>query len=536
MASAAAPVLETRVAATRRPPWLILLPAALVAGVVFLPLAYLLFRSFGASEEAWRLLLRARTLEVLARSVVLAVAVTGCSIAIALPVAWLTVRADLPFKRALAVLTALPLAIPSYVGGFLMVVALGPKGMLQQLLAPMGVDRLPEIYGFPGAMLTLTLLSYPYVLLSVRSALWGLDPSIEEVSRGLGESAWGTFWRVTLPRLRPAIAAGALLVALYTLSDFGAVSLLRYETFTWAIYLQYETAFNREAASVLSLVLVALALGILIFEGRTRAGLSYYRTGSGTARPPAPVHLGQWRWVAFALCSALVTFTLVLPTAMLAYVVIKGAWMGEQFMPMWAPAFNSVFVSSVAALVGVAAAVPVAVMAARYPGGITAWLERLSFVGFALPGIVVALSLVFLASSFAWPIYQTLALLVLAYAILFLPAAMGSIKASLLQVSPRLEEAARTLGRGPSQAFATVTLPLVRPGVMAAAGLVFLLTMKELPATLILGPIGFKTLATSTWSAASEAFLVQAAAPAVLLVLVSLVPMGFLLKWERASR
>ena len=159
--------------------------------------------------------------QVLVRTLVLIVAVTGASIAIAIPLAWLTVRTDLPLRRFWSVVTVLPLVIPSYVGGFLVVVALGPKGMLQQFLeGPFGVDRLPEIYGFPGAALTLTLLSFPYVLLTVRAALWRLDPALEETSRGLGHGAWSTFFRVSLPQLRPAIGAGGLLVALYTLSDF----------------------------------------------------------------------------------------------------------------------------------------------------------------------------------------------------------------------------------------------------------------------------------------------------------------------------
>ncbi|MFQ5878994.1 MAG: ABC transporter permease, partial [Dehalococcoidia bacterium] len=221
-------------------PAMVWAPAAVVAAGMLLPLAYLVLRALGAGSEPWDLLLRTRTLHILVRTASLTAAVTASSIAIAVPLAWLTARTDLPLRRLWAVLTVLPLAIPSYVGGFVVVAALGPKGMLQGLLSPLGVERLPEIYGFPGALLTLTLLSYPYALLTVRAALRGLDPALEEASRSLGYGPWRTFRRTTLPHLRPAIAAGGLLVALYTLHDFGAVSLLRYETFTWAIYLQYQ--------------------------------------------------------------------------------------------------------------------------------------------------------------------------------------------------------------------------------------------------------------------------------------------------------
>ena len=185
----------------------------------------------------------------------------------ALPLAWLTTRTDLPFRRAWVVLTALPLVIPSYVAGFIVVAALGPRGMLQGTLdGPFGVDRLPDIHGFAGALLTLTFLSFPYVVLTVRAAMLRIDPAMEESSRGLGRGNWATFFLITLPLLRPGVAAGGLLVALYTLSDFGAVSLLRYETFTWAIFVQYESALDRTLGAGLSLSLVVLALAIVGLE------------------------------------------------------------------------------------------------------------------------------------------------------------------------------------------------------------------------------------------------------------------------------
>ena len=188
-----------------------------VAAAVLLPLVYLVVRTIDAGSDAWDVIYRPRVLEILGRTLLLVGGVTAASIALAVPIAWLTVRTNLPLRNLWAVLTALPLVIPSYVGGFIVVVALGPKGMLQQLLdGPFGVDRLPEIYGFPGALLTLSFLTYPYVLLTVRAALRRMDRSLEESSRGLGRNSWSTFFQVTLPQLRPAIAAGALLVALYT--------------------------------------------------------------------------------------------------------------------------------------------------------------------------------------------------------------------------------------------------------------------------------------------------------------------------------
>jgi len=510
-----------------RPPAFVWIPAILAVGGMILPLAYLVLRTMGVGTEVWDLLFRSRTLDILIRSALLVVAVTGASVAIAVPLAWLTVRTDLPFRGLWAVITVLPLVIPSYVGGFLVVVALGPKGVLQGWLAPLGVDRLPEIFGFPGAMLTLTLLSYPYVLLPARVALGRMDPSLEETSRSLGKGPWSTFRHITFPLLRPAIAAGALLVALYTLSDFGAVSLLHYETFTWAIYIQYGY-FARDLAAALSLVLVALALGILILETRTRGRSQYHRSTTGVVRPPAKFRLGRWRWPALALCTTVVLISLVMPVAVLVYWVLRGISAGEPMLLLWSHARNSLYVSGLAAVVAVVAALPTATLTVRYPSQISGLLERISYIGFALPGIVVALALVFFGIRYATPLYQTLGLLIFAYAVLFLPTAVGAARTSLLQVNPMIEDAARSLGKTPWQVFATITFPLVRPGVLAGAAMVFLLAMKELPATLILSPIGFKTLATSIWGATEDGFFAQAAAPALLLILASSIPMALL--------
>ena len=519
------------------PPIVVWLPAVLVAAIVLLPLVYLVLRTLGAGGEIWELLFRARTVAILGRTLGLVIAVTGVSVAISLPLAWLTTRTDLPLRRAWSVLTVLPLVIPSYVAGFIVVVALGPKGMLQQLLAaPFGVERLPEIYGFPGALLTITMVTFPYVLLTLQASIRWLDPCLEEASCSLGHGSWSTFRRVPLPQLRPSIAAGALLVALYTLRDFGAVSLLRYETFTWAIYLQYQTSFDRMAAAALSLVLVIMAVVILFAEVRTRGRARYHRNSVGGQRPPTYTQLGRWRWPAFGFCATVVLLSLIMPMSILGYWLVRGVAAGEPFRVVWSSALNSGYVASLAALATVVAALPVSILAVRYSSRISSLLERSTYIGFALPGIVIALALVFFGANYATPIYQTLGLLIFAYAVLFLPQAVGAVRSSLLQFSPHVEEAARSLGSAPWRVLVNVTIPMIRRGILAGAALVFLTTMKELPATLILSPIGFKTLAASIWSATSEAFFAQAAVPALLLILISSVPMAFIVIRERRGQ
>ncbi len=517
-----------------RPPAAVWLPVLLITIAMALPPVYLLLRSADASAEAWRLLLRPRTAEIALRSLSLAAAVTLASVALAVPLAWLTVRTDLPYRRVWGVLTALPLVIPSYVGGFLIISALGPKGLLQGVLqGPLGVDRLPSIYGLPGAALTLVLLSYPYVLLTVRGVMGGLNPAYEETARSLGLGPWAVMRRVTLPQLRPAVVSGGLLVGLYTLSDFGAVSLLRYETFTWAIYQQYQTSFDRSTAALLSAALVLAAILILVSEAWTRGRMAYHES-AGARRPLRPVGLGRWKWPAILFTGAVVTASLMLPAWVLGYWLVRGLHAGVAMGSIWTAAFNSVSISALAAAAAAVCSLPVAVLVVRYPGIFAKVAERMSYVGYALPGIVVALALVFFGANYARPIYQTAWLLLLAYVVMFLPAALGASRASLLRVGPRLEEAARSLGHGPLRTFLNVTAPLMLPGVLSGAALVFLLTMKELPATLILGPLDFKTLSTQVWSASSEAFFAQAAVPALLLILLSAVPLGYLMLRDRA--
>ncbi|MDP2659687.1 MAG: iron ABC transporter permease [Dehalococcoidia bacterium] len=503
---------------------------------MLLPIAYLVIRTAGAGEEALQLLLRGRTVQVLVNTSLLALSVTVATSALGIALAWLTVRTDLPLRRLWTVLLALPLAVPSYVGGFVLISAFGPRGMLQQLLAPLGVARLPDIYGFPGAMLALTLFSYPYVLLSVRGALSGMDSSPEEASRSLGCSPAATFWRVVLPQLKPATAAGALLVVLYTLSDFGAVSLLRFESFTYQIYLQYQGSFDRTLAAVFSLVLVCLTVVVLFSEGRARGRAAYYRSTVGSIRPPRLVPLGRWRWPALAFCGLTVTAALALPVLVLFFWLAQGIVAGQPLHLVWRPALNSAYASGLATAVMLAAAIPVAVLAVRYRGRLSVLIERATYIGFALPGIVIALSLVFFGVRYATPLYQTMAMLVFAYVVRFLPQAVGATRASLLQVNPRVEDAARSLGYSVLQTLARITIPLVRRGLLGGAGLVFLTTVKELPATLILSPIGFDTLATSIWGATSEGLFARAAVPALLLILISLIPMALMVTGEESGR
>ena len=505
-----------------RPPVLLSAAGVAVVALVCLPLVYLVVRVVDGGVDAWVVLGRARILELVGNTALLVALVTGAALVLGVPLAWLVTRTDLPGARLWAVAAALPLVIPSYVAALVLLAAFGPRGFLQQVLeGPFGVERVPEIYGLPGAVLALTISTYPYVYLLAAAALRDLDPALEEASRSLGRSRAETFRRVTLPVLRPSLGAGALLVALYTLSDFGAVSLMQYSSLTRAIYVQYRSLFDRTPAAALALVLVVLTAIVLLLEYYARGRVRYHRRSPGTVRPPQRVRLGGWRWPALAFCAGVVGFALLLPLAVLGYWLERAVSLGRDLGDVWGPAANSILASLLAAGLAVAAALPVAILAVRYASGWTRALERLSYSSNALPGIVIALSLVFFGANYAGFAYQTLGLLVFAYVVRFLPQAVASSHSALLRVDPRLEEAARGLGKSPRRAFATVTAPLVAPGLLAGAALVFLSTMKELPATLLLAPIGFETLATEVWTATTVAAYSEAALPALLLVVFS---------------
>lgn len=515
----------------------LLAAASAVCLLMITPLAYLILRASEADGSSWDLILRMRTVWLVVRTLGLALAVTAAAVAIGVPLAWLTTRTDLPGRRIWAVLVSLPLVIPSYVGAFALIAAFGPRGMLQQVLeGPLGIERLPDISGFPGAFIALSLFTYPYVFLLVSAGIKGLDPSLEDASRSLARPRWTTFRRVTLPSLRPSIAAGGLLVALYALHDFGAVSLMRFPAFTQAIYLQYKGAFDRTPAAMLSLILVGLALAVLALEQRARGRARYYRSGSGTARPLPPIALGRWRWPSLFFCGGVTLLALIGPLGVIVFWLIRGLEVGTDVGLTLGPAAGSILVSAGAAVVAVVAAFPVARLSARHSGPVARNVERLSYAGYALPGLVAALAFVFFASNFAPWLYQSLPLLVVAYVVLFLPQASEPLRGSLLQMGPRLEEAGRALGRTRGRVYRSIVVPLIARGALAGAALVFLTSMKELPATLLLRPTGFDTLATSIWSGAAAGLYSKAAAPALLLIAICAVPLYVLVRRVEVER
>jgi len=501
--------------------WLHLI-SLMIVGLVLLPLFYLTLRATGAGQEGLEYLLKARTIRIMSNSVWLVVAVTLGSAAIGIPFAWLTSHTDLPLRKMWLVLGLLTMVIPSYLGAVAYVAAFGPVGMLHDFLEPIfGMRRLPDIRGFFGAWLAITLFTYPYVVLPVRAALLNSDPALEEAGHSLGLGRWQVFWRITLPQLRPAMASGMLLVSLYTLSDFGAVAVMRYNAFTRAIFLQIN-GFRLERAAILALVLVAFTLVLLSIEWRMNSKRHNYRVGTGAKRQLKQVQLGKWKLPALLFCALLVSIGVLIPVfVMLSWTL--GSVVISNPLEANIPALtsNTIGVSVVAAGVVALAALPLALLATRRTSRLNSWLVGLAYTGNILPGIVIALALVYFASNYATAIYQTTGLLILGYATRFLPLSISATRSTLTQINPKLEEVARSLGLRPWQVALRITVPLAKTGIIAGAALVFLNSMKELPTTLILRQPGFETFSTRIWTFYEEAFLPLIGKPGFLLMGVS---------------
>ena len=523
---------------SRRPSSLLAATAVAVVAGTLLPLAYLLVRAAEADEQARAAVRLGPTSRLVLDTSLLVAGVVTVTLALGMTLAWLVVRSDLPWRRGWGVALTLPLVIPSYVGALVLLGAFGPKGLLQQALEPLGVDRLPDLYGYEGALLALTLSTYPYVFLIAASALRSVDVSLEEAARSLGRTPLRVFLTVTLPALRPALGASALLVALYVLADFGAVSLMQYPTLTRAVYLQYESLLDRNAAALLALVLVALAGIVVLLEGRVRRRGAAYRSSSGSGRRAKAVSLGRWRWCAAAVCATCGGIFLALPLGVLSWWTVESMSAGAPLRLAWQAAVDSTLASGVAAGVAALAVIPVALIAWRHPSRPTRALERLAYVPNAVPGIAVALALVFFGARYGGVLYQSLAMLVFAYVVRFLPQALATTRSALELVDPRVEEASRSLGRGSVRTLVSVALPLARPGILAGSALVFLSAMKELPATLLLRPTGFDTLATEIWTDTSIGAYGDAAPSALLLIAIS-APLVYALSarsaWELGS-
>jgi len=495
-------------------PVALLTAAALVAALMAVPLVFLLIEAAGAgSAELRSLIFRPLTWSLLWNTIRLSVVVTLACAVIGTAAAWCVERTDLPGRRVWAVLVVIPLAIPDFVVSF-------------------GWNSLwTWAHGFTGAVIVMTLATYPLVYLPVAASLRGADPGQEEVARSLGVSRVRTFTRITLGQARGAVLGGCLLVALVLLAEFGAFEILGYQTFTTEIFSEFG-GYSFAASCALSLVLVLLSLLVLAGEGalRGRSGRDgrVTRTGPMAQRVTPPQRLGRARGPVLALFAALVVLALGIPVASTVYWMTAGlppALAGGANVSLLNAAAHTAGYGGAAGVLATLLALPVALLAVRHPGRVRHLLERSTYLVLGMPGVVVAFSLSYFTERYLAGFgYGTAALLVACYAIMFFPLALVGVKASLARAPASLDEVARSLGQRRLAVLCRVTARLAGPGLVAAFCLVFLSVVTELTATLLLIPTGTQTLATQFWAYETNLSYSQAAPFALVMMVVAAVP------------
>ncbi|MDH5436096.1 MAG: iron ABC transporter permease [Gammaproteobacteria bacterium] len=498
--------------------------SVMVVLIAIIPLLFIIQNSLQLSIEKWLGLWSARLPELLWNTLSLATLVAlGCFI-LGVSSAWLIARRDFVGKKLATWLMVLPLAIPTYVFAHIYTTMLESDGWLGQAwTAAFGSQvAIPDLYNIGGVTLVLSLAGFSYVFLLVKGAMLRSNRTLEEAARIQGASPAMVFWRINLPLLRPAIAASLALVVLHVLSDFGAVSMLRFQTFTLSIYLQMSGRFDYQAAAGLSLVLVLLSLTFLVLERFFRRRQRYYSSAQSSLVKPEQASVWQqvfiWSWLGL-----IALFAFILPLAWM----ISWSWaswvadlIGAEF---WVYVQNSVTVAFMAATLTLICAFPIAFYHARKRSMLSNSLFNLSTVGFVIPGPVIALGVITFLTTQLPLLYGGLIALVFALVVRFLPLASQAQEAAMQQLTPSIEQAGRILGAGPIENLRRVILPMISSGMASAWVLVFIDVMKELPATLILRPTGFDTLPVRIWIEASEEML-ELAAPAALMLVVGTLP------------
>lgn len=500
----------------RRFPWVLGSLSIVVVAALLSPFGLIVAQADEVGwGHVWSVLDRPFVGTLLWNTVRLAVVVTGLCAVIGTGAAWLTERTELPGRRVWTVLLIVPIVIPDFV------------------LAWTWSSVFPAVHGYWGAVLVMILHLYPLVYLPMAAAFRAADPGQEEAARGLGLSRWAVWLRISVRQARSTLLGGCLLVCLALLAYYGAFENLRYQTFTTAIFGELRTQFAPGVAASLSLVLVALSLFVLGGEAIFRERGRLQRSGAMAQRAQRPSPLGRARPMALVALGVLVGLALGFPVASVAYWMIVGGSSGlPAAVSLSAATGYSLVYSAVGAAVATLLALPVALLASRHQRRWSATLERSTFVVQAVPGIVIGLALVYLASRYLSVLYQSPELLVAAYALMFFPLGLVAMSASVAHASPRLEETARSLGKGPVAARLRVTLPLLAPGLAAAFCFVFLSAATELTATLLLVPTGVQTLATQFWAYAEESASFGAAAPyAATMIALSVVPAYLLGRW-----
>lgn len=493
---------------------LLLASTALVVIFTLIPLTYLLIRAFEKPlPEIFQLLFRDKTLEVVGRTTLLVAVVVAFNTVLGTLLAAGIFFVKLPFARYLIIPAILPLAIPSYVFTYTWLAIL------------------PSLSGFFAASFVLILTTMPYAVLATLVGLRRVDTGLIEVAQTLGLGRLQIFFRVIFPQIRLNISAGALLIGLYVMSDFGAVSLLNTETLTVSIQNMYKASYDRSAAAVIAMILILASVIFILLEEKFKGSKTSTAIAKSYSVKALLIDKISYRALILLLLSIYVFLAVFAP-----FYVLMSRFFGNpepiEYSSLISAALSTITVSGLGALIALLLSIPISAMSSKAASRTARSAERIILISHALPGVVIGLALVSLGSKISM-LYQTTLLLAFAYSLLFLAKSVASTTASLNQVPTVLKEVAASLGKSPLRVSTQVTLPMALPGIGLGALLVFLTAMKELPATLMLRPTGMETLATQIWSYASINRFNEAAPYALLLVLIAAIPTFLLSLPER---
>ncbi len=512
----------------QRAPLALKVTALITAFLFACPAIYLVWRNITSDSDPLKVLFSEQTLSPLMRTINLTIVVTLSAAILGTGLAWLTIRTDLPSRRILKIILPLPLVFPTFVGAAAFIRTLNPGGLANNLVEKIGIEKTLELHGLFGAWLVLTLFTYPYVFLPVAARLKNLSSSLEESARLLGDSSWSTFRKVVLPQIASSLLAGSLLVFLYTISDFGAVQFMRYDTLTRAIW---TTRLNNQPVSfALALILLTLAAVAVIIE--TFVSRRFRKPDATTQVETVLISLGKWKPIAITASWLIVFLALITPT------IALGDWAADgllrefrggrplfiDFKDIIEPTINTAWISMLTALIAAAIVLPVSYLVAKYRSSIGNTANAIMTSTFAMPGLLIALSMFFWTLKTSWAaehLRGTIIILIFAYLVRFSAQALGPAKASVASIPPSLEDASQVLGASKFKRFFTIDIPVVTPGLLAGSGLVLMSTMKELPITLLVAPFEFPTLTTKIFQSFEDAFVAEGGLLALILVLLS---------------
>lgn len=505
-----------------RPPVAATTIALAIAAASLAPFVYLFVDDGFSFSRLFDELSKPGVSELLWHTIELAIGVSVASTVLGVGLAVLVVRTNLPLRRLFTVLFVLPLSVPGFVSSYTWVA-------LSLRYTPTST----ALFGYWGAVMVLTFASYPYIFLPTVAALRNVDPAQEEAARSLGQGSVSVFVRVTLPHLRPAIALGGLIIALHMFAEFGALQMLNFSTLTTAIVQRMTSFGDPEGARALSVVLAVVSILVIALDSIVRGRVRAPRTGAGTPRAPRAWRLGWATPLVLFASVALLIAALGVPVYVATTGLRRALRPGGPGIPwddLWRVTLVTTELGLAAALVAILVGFPVAYVAARHPGVLSTLAERGIWIAHALPGVVLALALVYIGVNWLHPLYLTSTMLIAAYVIMFLPLAVSSEFVGLARAARGYDQVARSLGDSPLRSTLRVTLPLAAPGIAVGALLVLIEVEKELTTTLLLHPTGMDTLSTTLWATTNgEVLDFTSAAPyGAMLMLIAAIPAAIL--------